>query len=363
MNVHSFEGDPAAAIIAEDKAGIEQLIVVAKRTYAIDSSGKTSKARDPVGLCFADEHHGDPASSSVRYENDFAPFKPMCDVIVNGSACAPGGRPTSAMTVQLQFGKLVRRARVVGDRVWRSRWILPPAPSGPKPFTRMPIVWERAFGGSDTRPKNPKRHVFETRNLLGVGLRAGVAGAGPVGSPLPNIEAQDAPVQSWKKSYTPVGFGFVPRGSEWRTRHAGTYDQQWIDERCPFLPDDFDERYYQGAPPEQIVPTPVGGERVRLTGFTPEGTLEFRLPEAQGPPMRVRLPSGYSELAARLDTIVIEPDERRVIFTWRARAPLPCKPTDVGIILVGVPTRGWERSQRAVKSYVDWKRFLPPVEV
>jgi hypothetical protein len=363
MNVHSFAGFPAAAVIAADKAGIELLVVVAKCTFEVEPSGDTRPAKKQVELKFADEHYGEPETTSVRYEHDFAPFKPMCDVIVNGSACAPGGRPSTAVAVEFQFGKLVRRARVVGDRMWRSRWFLPPAASRPKRFTRLPIVWERAFGGSDTSPKNPKKHVFETRNLLGVGIHSGAGRKAAVGSALPNVEEPGRSVRSWKQRRDPVGFGFVPRGSAWRLRHAGTYDAQWLENRCPFLPDDFDERYYQGAPPEQIVPYPRGGERVRLMGFTPEGTLEFRLPEVPAPPMRVRFPGGYAKLAPNLDTIVIEPDERRVILSWRARAPLPCKPTDVGMILVGTPTRGWERSQRTTKSYVDWKRFHPPVEV
>src|SRR5262249_5426198 len=172
MNVHSFAGFPAAATIALDKAGIEHLVVVAKATFAIDPGGDTRLAEKQVPLKRADEHHGEPETTSVRYENDFAPYKPMCDVIVNGSAHAPRGRQTTAMVVAFQFEKVTRRARVVGDRVWKSRWLLPPAASRPKPFKRMPIVWERAFGGMDTSPKNKKKHAFEIRNLIGIGIHS-----------------------------------------------------------------------------------------------------------------------------------------------------------------------------------------------
>lgn len=363
MNVLSFSPFPAAAVIAADKTGVEHVVVVAKGTFTIEPSGATHRAREQVELKFADEHYGEPESTSVRYENDFAPFKPMCDLIVNGAAHSPRGRRANAVTVEFQYGKLVRRARVVGDRLWKSRWILPPASSRPKPFTRMPIVWERAFGGMDTSPKNPKKHAFETRNLLGVGIhsRAGRKAVG--GSPLPNVETPGKPVRSWKQRRDPVGFGFVPRGSSWRIAYAGTYDEAWLENRCPFLPDDFDERYHQGAPPDQIVAYPRGGERVRLTGFTPEGTLEFSLPQVPPPPMRVRFPKGFSELEPNLDTVVVEPDERRVILAWRARTPLQCKPTDVGLIVVGTPTRAWERARQSAKAYVNWKQFLPPVAI
>ena len=53
--------------------------------------------------------------------------------------------------------------------------------------------------------------------------------------------------------YRPMGFG-RPR-ADWTPRltYAGTYDQTWIDDVFPFLPADFDVRYYQAAPEDQQI--------------------------------------------------------------------------------------------------------------
>ena len=39
----------------------------------------------------ANQHDGQPGLSSVRYEGEIAPTKPLVDVLVNGSAVAPPG--------------------------------------------------------------------------------------------------------------------------------------------------------------------------------------------------------------------------------------------------------------------------------
>ena len=44
---------------------------------------------------------------------------------------------------------------VVGDRAWR-RVLFWVRPSRPQPFTRLPITYDRAYGGRDTSPKNPE---------------------------------------------------------------------------------------------------------------------------------------------------------------------------------------------------------------
>jgi len=50
------------------------------------------------------------------------------------------------------------------------------------------------------------------------------------------------------------------RNWEPRYKLAGTYDQKWLDDVFPFLPADFDERYYQAAPEDQQVPWLKGGD-------------------------------------------------------------------------------------------------------
>ena len=53
--------------------------------------------------------------------------------------------------------------------------------------------------------------------------------------------------------YAPVAFGPLGRGWPLRARFGGTYDDKWLKDDFPFLPKDFDERYYQAAPEDQQI--------------------------------------------------------------------------------------------------------------
>ena len=43
---------------------------------------------DPISLCMADEFYDEPNLSSILQESDIIPFKPKCDVLVQGHAYA-----------------------------------------------------------------------------------------------------------------------------------------------------------------------------------------------------------------------------------------------------------------------------------
>ena len=68
----------------------------------------------------------------------------------------------------------------------------------------------------------------------------------------------------WNDRPTPIGFGPVPRFAKARVRYAGTYDEHWIENVLPFLPQDFDDRYFQAAPEDQWLDTLAEGMSVRL---------------------------------------------------------------------------------------------------
>ena len=83
--------------------------------------------------------------------------------------------------------------------------------------------------------------------------------------------------------YKPMALGPLGRGWSSRARYAGTYDQQWLDDVFPFLPKDFDVRYYQAAPEDQQIPLPKGPMEVLLSGFTADGVRQFTLPHFEAP--------------------------------------------------------------------------------
>jgi hypothetical protein len=99
---------------------------------------------------------------------------------------------------------------------------------------------------------------------------------------------------------------------------AGTYDAAWMEDRQPLLPNDFDDRFYLGAPPDQQAPQYLrGGEPVVLHHLTPSGEARFLLPKVfLG--FETRFYTGASEVhkTRALHTVILEPDVPRVSLVW-----------------------------------------------
>ena len=137
--------------------GREQLVVAIKGTYAIPTNGQTpSLLEKQIPLTEADEFTGEPGFSATRYETDYAHRKPMCDVLLNGCAYAPGGRPTKRVKVSLQVGGMKKTFNVVGDRIWKRKlfWI---RPSSSKPFYNSQFPTIMLLGERTFTRKNRKK--------------------------------------------------------------------------------------------------------------------------------------------------------------------------------------------------------------
>ena len=101
--------------------GRELLVVVAKATFAIPRPGDEPRlAEDQLPLIETDVFTGKPGFSAPLYENDFAPQKPHCDVLLNGSAYTPRGAPMPRVRVSLSVGSWSKSFDVVGNRTWQS---------------------------------------------------------------------------------------------------------------------------------------------------------------------------------------------------------------------------------------------------
>src|SRR5579885_443344 len=119
MNLTNATKFPAACTMGMEPSGRQLLVVVVKATYFIpESGGKPSPAPQQLPLVRADVFAGDPGLSAPVAESDFAPRKPKCDVILNGSAYAPGGKPAEVVPVLLQVGSMSKSFNVVGNRAW-----------------------------------------------------------------------------------------------------------------------------------------------------------------------------------------------------------------------------------------------------
>ena len=155
---------------ATDKDGRDYALVVVKGTFVVEPEGAVKLAQEQAAFVYADVFYGEPGQSSIKYECDFAPAKPAPEVIVRGHAFAPQGRPVSELSVVVEVGSWEKRLLVSGDRKW-DFGLMGMAPMQPEPFTQMPLVYERAFGGWDRTVANEAKHTVERRNLFGVGFQ------------------------------------------------------------------------------------------------------------------------------------------------------------------------------------------------
>src|SRR6476659_818338 len=122
MNLLNATGMAAGYTMGLDKDGRESLVVVVKGTYLIPPvpAAEPVLAPEQVPLVVSDAFAGEPGFSAPVAEIDCAHQKPRCDVLLNGSAYAPNGRPAERVTVSLRVGAMRKSFDVVGDRVWRA---------------------------------------------------------------------------------------------------------------------------------------------------------------------------------------------------------------------------------------------------
>ena len=168
---------------------------------------------------------------------ELAPLLPSAGVLLSGHACAPRGRTAAAMSVRLGLsgseGPLLDKVlHVVGDRVSGSQ-----AP--PRPFDRMPLVYERAYGGRG-HPDNP-------------------VGMGADGTAPPNI---------LYPAYPGIPAGFGPVAPAWASR------RRFLQGEPPpaggLLSERVDPRFFQAAPADQQTRFLQGDEWIVLDGFDPD---------------------------------------------------------------------------------------------
>ena len=143
--------------------------------------------------------------------------------------------------------------------------------------------------------------------------------------------------------FGPVGRNFFPR-----FQHAGTYDRQWLENHAPFWPADFNDAYFQCAPPGQQVPFLRGGEEVELHNLTADGWRRFNLPVRSVPITFLPYRAPDIRVDAVCDTLLIEPDQQRFTMAWRASLPLRRSACELRQTIVGEMPCSWRSRRRAL---------------
>ncbi|WP_213958115.1 DUF2169 domain-containing protein [Variovorax sp. dw_954] len=337
----------AAYNMGLEPSGRELLVVVIKGTFrfplADEPAGHFALHEAQLPLVMADTFTGEPGLSAPVYEVDFAPRKPRCDILLLGSAYAPNGRPTTRVEAGLRVGNWSKALAVVGPRHWECG-VANATASPPGVFLKQPISYDVAFGGTDLLHEDPCEHAAFMANPAGRGFHKHIKVDWVEGRPLPATEEIGQGVRDPGGNYKPMAFGPVGRGWQPRSAFAGTYDDEWLEKHFPFLPPDFDERYYQAAPEDQQVPLEHfknGPVDVLLANLTPEGLTRFTIPHLVAPVTVFPKHGEREDYTAMLDTVVIEPDEQRFSLTWRIARPLKKNMFEIAQILVGKKGKEW----------------------
>lgn len=299
-----------ALSVLPNRDGVDTLLIVVKATFTLSPTLAVAEKQAPVVM--ADEHWGEPGQSSVKYGGELHLGKPGTDVVLVGQAWAPQQRPLPESAVMLRVADRKKMVVVAGDRVWKGS-----SPSAPKPFVSVPLVYERAYGGSHMVGD---RLYCEEGNPVGCGFVGKRSKSEFEGQPVPNVEDPLKRMFSLGDVVPPAGFGFIAPSWQARRQYAGTYDEAWQKTRAPYLPKDFDPRYFHAAPADFIFPRPfVGGEPISVAGASPDGPMNFELPRCRLD-LSVTL-AGKSQTPSppSLETVIIEPDANRVCISWRSQ--------------------------------------------
>lgn len=312
-------------------------VIIVCASFQLDS-GRLQPLSQHRGPVFADEFHDSqqPILSSLRSATDLVLLKPGTDVYVSGEARSLDERPAREWPMLLRVERegrtcIDKRLRLTGPRCW-VKGIFGRSLTDSVPATAVPLRYELAYGGwwydkGDAADAMPR--VFGA-NPSG----SGCFGAARTSDgrarytqddvvPAPQIEYLGQPISATNKTYRAAGLGPVARHWQPRSAFAGTYDATWFAqferEPIPDYPADFDYRFFQYAPEDQVVPDAlVGDESLQLAGCF-----------ADVPAMHARLPHVWIEAVCRtedarqaseplkLDTIHIDLDNREVHLTWR----------------------------------------------
>jgi hypothetical protein len=311
-----------------DEEGHPLLSLIVQASYTLEESGlgKLDEKQPPAKP--AGQLNGEPGKSSYKYEPQCAFTKLSTDVVLIGHAF-PSPESTTETTVRLSVGPLAKTVRVIGDRYW-IKSLGSVYMSHPEPFEKIPLIYERAFGGWDRSHPDPDKHAFEPRNPVGTGFRS-KHGRFEEGIRLPNLEDPKTPIQNYGDTPPPASFGFTSPDWQPRAAFAGTYDAAWMENRMPLLPVDFDRRFFNAASLGLIAPGYLkGDEPVCIEGASPRGKISFNLPGVPPPECRVQLTGRRDTLVeTNLDTVIINTDEDIVLLIWRGYLPVRNGPHDV----------------------------------
>lgn len=297
--------------------------------------------------------------------SDFWVYKTATDVVIQGAAHAPGGRPAASMEVVARVGRSGKRIAVFGRREIGTTTDGRIRIGRPEPFVEMPIIYANAYGGLDPRVPIPESQRTKYMSMAKLGLVFDHPGGYPrnligkgyfvypeplKGAEMPNLEDPDdllsperMAVRSpelWYKQPLPWCFEWTralmfPRElyagfdawfpckddsllPEVRRRFIPARLAQTMKDRKVYHPD-----YYQEASLGMCVREPLAGQPISISGMNPdEQMVSFGMPP--DPLIEIDVEGRKTPVKPLLTNLVIRPAERKVCAVYLAKtADLP----------------------------------------
>lgn len=252
----------------------------------------------------------DDESKGLGYASDFAPYKPQADFSAIGTAYPPR-EDAGDFLVSMKVGNHIRQIKVCGEG-GEIQTIGGISQRKSKKATPTRLSWDNASGGSDV-PLNP---LGQWKMPLLKEPRHPANNPGPSG-------------------IMPAVFAPFPTSSPVRTAKTGTYHEDWISSRWPWLPENFDYTYYNAPDQRQwIGGYLLGDEEITFENMHPSiPVYKSRLPglrarcfvsrvinwEAGLPKEREQ--RAFLEVSMVLDTLWVDMDEQKLILVWRGSTP------------------------------------------
>ncbi len=327
LQLHNNTPFAADTALFPNEEGVDTLYIIVKATFNIGEQWTLIDKQPPPTE--ADKYWAEPETSSIKYATDYHTGKPGSDIIVLGHAFAPDAKEVHQMDVSLTVGQVHKTIRVFGDRQWQNGCI-----SSPQPFKTIAMIYENAYGGMHI--VDGKVIATEARNPVGCGFSGQRKTEEMNGMPLPNLEDPDDLIHDLKQR--PVPACFAASAPHWspRSGFVGTYDEAWKTRRIPYVPTDFDRRFFNMAHADLIYPGFLqGGEPVEITNMHPRGRLKFTVPIVK---LRSDVTVAGNSLRPEfnLETLTIEPNQLKLSMVWKAA--MPCNKTALKISDVTVNT-------------------------
>lgn len=347
------QGFVIEAFGAKDFAGKDRAVVVAKGTWELEES-RLKPSEEPLGIAYVDEFEDpeDPTRSPVIFEADTAFEKTGTDIVLLGTAYAPGHKEVPSFTAKLQVGGFERTLLIQGPRRAAFQGTeshpKPPLFSPPTPISQLEVSFKYAYGGVTQYAlpdgSDPVDIPCPT-NPLGLGYVVQAIPELIDGLALPQIEFPDRPLRpeelvqdlgNGELVPVPAGLGFY--GKSWVPRvdllGVMPYEVESVkkvmaehgrlseSEEMPgpvvgFEPPVMQPDFFNAAAPYNVVkPYLKGNETVVLQNLHKNGDLSFYLPGVI-PQVKLNSGNGPEPVDLVLDTLILMPDKNRVITIFR----------------------------------------------